>query len=346
MSSTPDPIDPTADFLLDFGGQSGAPAHEPAATDAARHVAGEAPVVETEDGGDGVTADATAETHAAGDSDHAQAVVGDESAAGPPADEDEVAAVVEQAAYVEPDPRLLAAHDLALAALREITPESTIGEPVDYRVEPDGVVSLRFANRLAGYPGWFWTVSLARVEDAEPTVLEVELLPGDGALLAPDWVPWAVRLADYHAAQAALAEATHAEDEPEEDHEELDDVDDLDASDFDDDGSPILHAGDVDGVDIDELADASPDDDEVDDSEDDDDQDEDDDDADEDDDSDEDDSDEFDSDEDDDSDDDDSDSDEDDSDEFDSDDEFEDEDDSDDDDSDEFDDDESYLREI
>jgi hypothetical protein len=32
-------------------------------------------------------------------------------------------------------------------------------------------------------------------------------------------------------------------------------VDDLDAADFDDDGSPILHAGDVDGVDIDVLDD-------------------------------------------------------------------------------------------
>ncbi len=68
------------------------------------------------------------------------------------------------------------------------------------------MVSLRFENLLAGYPGWFWTVSLARLDDDEPTVLEVELLPGDGALLAPDWVPWAERLADYQAAQAALAE--------------------------------------------------------------------------------------------------------------------------------------------
>jgi hypothetical protein len=38
-------------------------------------------------------------------------------------------------------------------------------------------------------------------------------------------------------------------------------VDDLDAADFDDDGSPILHAGDVDGVDIDELDDDDEDDD-------------------------------------------------------------------------------------
>ncbi|MDF2578558.1 MAG: primase, partial [Microbacterium sp.] len=55
------------------------------------------------------------------------------------------------------DERLLAAHDLARAALAEITPASTIGDPVDYVIEADGVVSLRFANRLAGYPGWLWT---------------------------------------------------------------------------------------------------------------------------------------------------------------------------------------------
>lgn len=152
------------------------------------------------------------------------------------------------------DPALLDAHDLALAALREITPATTIGEPAGYRIEADGVVSLRFENRLGGYPGWLWTVSLARTGDADPTVLEVELLPGDGALLAPDWVPWAERLADYQAAQAALAELAQAEGADGGDlDDDLDDVDDLDAADFDDDGSPILHAGDVDGVDIDEL---------------------------------------------------------------------------------------------
>jgi hypothetical protein len=219
----------------------------------------------------------------------------------------------------EPDVALLESRDLALAALREITPESTIGEPADYRLEAGGVVSLRFSNRLPGYPGWFWTVSLARVEGAEPTVLEVELLPGDGALLAPDWVPWAVRLADYHATQAALAEAARAAGEDVESDEDLDDddledVDDLDAVDFDHDGSSILHAGDVDGVDIDELADDDDDDDDSDEDDSDDDEDDSDDDDFEDDGDDSDDSD------DDDSDDDDSDDDEDDSDEDDSDD--------------------------
>lgn len=170
-----------------------------------------------------------------------------------------------------PDERLLSAHDLARAALHEVTPASTVGDPAGYTLEEGGVVSLRFYNRLAGYPNWFWTVSVAVVTDAEPTVLEVELLPGDGALLAPEWVPWAERLADYQAAQAALAEAEAEgdedsdaddlddddddldEDDDLDDDADVDDIDDLDAADFDEDGSSLLHAGDVDGVDIDEL---------------------------------------------------------------------------------------------
>lgn len=154
----------------------------------------------------------------------------------------------------EPDARLIEAHDLALAALHEITAATTVGPAAGYLVEDDGSVSLRFENRLPGYPGWYWTVTVARVEDAEPTVLEVELLPGDGALLAPEWVPWAERLAEYRAHQAELAEqaaaeASAADDDAEED---LDDV--LDDEDEDEDHeADILHAGDLDGVDIDEL---------------------------------------------------------------------------------------------
>ncbi len=176
------------------------------------------------------------------------------------------------------DERLLSAHDLARAALLEITPAATIGDPAGYTLEDGGVVSLRFYNRLAGYPNWFWTVSVAVVDDAEPTVLEVELLPGDGALLAPEWVPWAERLADYQAAQAALAEAAGGDegdggdDDLDEDDDDLDedddDLDDDDEADDDEldaefsvDGSSILHAGDVDGVDIDELDDSAEEDD-------------------------------------------------------------------------------------
>ena len=172
-------------------------------------------------------------------------------------DADESAPVV----AVVPDASLFEAHDVALAALKEITPAASIGAPAGHIVEPDGVVSLMFANTLPGYPNWFWTVSLARIEGEEPTVLEVELLPGEGALLAPEWVPWAVRLADYQAHQAiarAEAAATEGEDivdaiEGLEDFEGLAALDDDDDEDFDSDGSDILHSGDVDGVDIDEA---------------------------------------------------------------------------------------------
>ncbi|WJS89954.1 DUF3027 domain-containing protein [Microbacterium testaceum] len=167
------------------------------------------------------------------------------------------------------DERLTGAHDLALAALHEITPADTVGPAAGYTAEEDGAVSLRFHTRLAGYPGWFWTVSVAVVDDSEPTVLEVELLPGDGALLAPDWVPWATRLAEYQAAQVALAVDDDDEDDEDDDLDE--DVDD-ESDDEDDEHEPKarFHAGDLDGVDIDELDGGSASSDDQDDSDDDD----------------------------------------------------------------------------
>lgn len=173
------------------------------------------------------------------------------------------------------DARLIGAHDLALAALHEITPASTVGPAAGYIAEDDGSVSLRFENRLPGYPGWYWTVTVARVEDAEPTVLEAELMPADGALLAPEWVPWAERLAEYRAHQVELAEqaaasasetdesddqgpaSESAESDDDVDDEADDGDDDLDIDDDDDRSeSRVLHAGDLDGVDIDELDDS------------------------------------------------------------------------------------------
>ncbi|WP_221585854.1 DUF3027 domain-containing protein [Microbacterium sp. G2-8] len=162
----------------------------------------------------------------------------------------------------ELDSRLVEAHDLARSALFEITPEATVGEPAGYRAHDDGVVSLRFANEMPGYPGWFWTVSVAAVEGEDPTVLEAELLPGDEALVAPEWIPWSQRLEEYKAAQAAAA--AESDDDSEDDDEDDDELHD--------DGSSILHAGDVDGVDIDELDDSgdeSEDEDDEDDDEDD-----------------------------------------------------------------------------
>ncbi len=146
-----------------------------------------------------------------------------------------------------------AAVDRALSALREITPEHTIGEPAGSVESAEGVVSLRFRNTMPGYPGWFWTVSVTRLPGAEPSVLEVGLLPGDDALLAPEWVPWTVRLAEYRAHQDDTA--SESPDEGAALAGELADVADVDAAEFDEDGSEFLHAGDLDGVELDELDD-------------------------------------------------------------------------------------------
>lgn len=154
-----------------------------------------------------------------------------------------------------PEELAVATRELALAALQEITPTSTVGPFAGHTVEDSGAVSLRFENRLPGYPGWYWTVSVAQVDGAEPTVLEVELMPGESALLAPDWVPWTERLAEYRAHQAEVAEQAAAAGAA--DAEELDESDDEDADEADEDDdhdeSDLLHAGDLDGVDIDEL---------------------------------------------------------------------------------------------
>ncbi|MGZ0211729.1 MAG: DUF3027 domain-containing protein, partial [Actinomycetales bacterium] len=115
---------------------------------------------------------------------------------------------------------------LARGALLEITTDAAIGALVGEQVEGDGIVSVLFASALPGYPGWNWTVSVAHVEGEEPTILEAELMPAEGALLSPDWVPWSERLAEYKAAQAA-AEAADAEkataDEAADDDDDLED---------------------------------------------------------------------------------------------------------------------------
>ena len=124
------------------------------------------------------------------------------------------------------DERLLTAVDQARTALLEITPADTIGAPLGHIVEGEHVISLLFDCNLAGYPGWRWTVTLARVdEDSDPSVLETELTPGDDALVAPEWVPWSDRLADYRTAQelaaaVALAEALDVDDEESDDEDD------------------------------------------------------------------------------------------------------------------------------
>ena len=165
---------------------------------------------------------------------------------------------------------MLEAHQqLARAALLEITPESTIGEPAGTVDEAEGVVSYLFEVAMNGYPGWKWTVTVANIGEGPASVLEVEMMPAEGALLAPEWIPWADRMDDYRAAQIALGEAAaddsdddesddddaDAADDDDDDDDESDDEDSDDEDDDDEDGDFVrpTHGGDVDGVDIDQI---------------------------------------------------------------------------------------------
>ncbi len=69
-----------------------------------------------------------------------------------------------------------------------------VGELVGSVPDDDVAITVSFAAELAGYLGWHWSVTLAVVPGNAVTVSEVVLLPGDGALLAPAWVPWDERV--------------------------------------------------------------------------------------------------------------------------------------------------------
>lgn len=96
----------------------------------------------------------------------------------------------------KPDAVLDAAVDLARAAAEEIAEPGTVGEHLSAVTEADRVTTHSFACTAAAYPGWRWAVTLSRAPRARTaTVSEAHLLPGAGALLSPEWVPYAERLA-------------------------------------------------------------------------------------------------------------------------------------------------------
>lgn len=92
------------------------------------------------------------------------------------------------------DATLAAAVDVAEAAARAEGGDR-VGEHLGSRADGERVLTHFFAATLPGYSGWRWAVTLARASRSRTvTVDEVVLLPGDDALLAPEWVPWSERL--------------------------------------------------------------------------------------------------------------------------------------------------------
>ncbi len=89
--------------------------------------------------------------------------------------------------------RLTAAVDVARDAL--IADGQNPGAPIASIVEGECAVAHYFTADVPGYQGWQWCVVVAGVPGSdEVTVSEIALLPSDGALLAPSWVPWSERV--------------------------------------------------------------------------------------------------------------------------------------------------------
>lgn len=152
-----------------------------------------------------------------------------------------------------PKPEL---QEFARQAAKAGAPANTVGQFVELIDEGDEVYTYLFETKQKGYVGWRWSVTVfAGLE--EPSISEVLLMPGPDSLVAPNWVPWSERLADWKALQAELerqaAEEAALAAEEGEDAEDLDeDLDDED-SDLDEEESDDVEDADSDHVDHEET---------------------------------------------------------------------------------------------
>ncbi len=95
----------------------------------------------------------------------------------------------------EPDQACAEAVDLARDAVIAVVGAAEVGDHLGVQAEGERIVTHLFDCADPAYAGWRWAVTVVRAPRAKAvTVSETVLLPGPGALLAPDWVPWHDRL--------------------------------------------------------------------------------------------------------------------------------------------------------
>ncbi|HEY7721811.1 MAG TPA: DUF3027 domain-containing protein [Pedococcus sp.] len=94
------------------------------------------------------------------------------------------------------DATLRAAVELAREAADSIAEPGTVGDHLSMEMVDERLATHYFACTARAYPGWRWAITVARVPRGKvATVCETNLVPGEGALLSPEWLPYAERLA-------------------------------------------------------------------------------------------------------------------------------------------------------
>ncbi|WP_137123099.1 DUF3027 domain-containing protein [Segeticoccus rhizosphaerae] len=94
------------------------------------------------------------------------------------------------------DAVLAAAVDLAREAAESIAEDGTVGEHLGVTMDADRLATHYFDCTARAYPGWRWAITIARAPRARiATVCETNLVPGEDALLSPEWLPYDQRLA-------------------------------------------------------------------------------------------------------------------------------------------------------
>ncbi|GAA2794605.1 DUF3027 domain-containing protein [Kribbella solani] len=95
----------------------------------------------------------------------------------------------------KPDAVCVAAVEPARDAAIAEAGAARVGEHLGQLVEGERLVTHYFASTHPGYQGWRWAVTVTRASRAKTvTVNEVVMLPGDTAIVAPEWVPWSERV--------------------------------------------------------------------------------------------------------------------------------------------------------
>ena len=97
---------------------------------------------------------------------------------------------------IKNDTILFAATEQARQAAQEVAEPGTVGEHLGAVMDDERVATHYFACTAVAYPGWRWAITIARVpRGKKATICETNLVPGQGALLSPEWLPYDQRLA-------------------------------------------------------------------------------------------------------------------------------------------------------